>query len=381
MAPKYINISIFLFIFLFSCINENYKVINNKTSDIIITELETISDSIELTEDYLNNYYTQTLFSKNSNDYMVAHNHKTHYIDIFNISKKEMSNIKLYEEGQNSINRDINGIYANSIDSIWLYSTGNIYLLNTLGEIEKKYNLPVDKDEFIINSTNYANATIKLHFDSSRNALFYTSIRMGDKNSFFINELNILTMKVEKTELIYTESEQGIGKKFGWMQHPNVTYKNNLIIYNFPFNSNIYTINLDSKERNSFGGKSIYTKNYAAETTEMAIDNWFRHTIENIHFYEINNDKYKDCYYRLHLDGADFNSKDYKGDQLNSKRLFLTIFDSSFNIINEFPLTKNKYNIVGGWGVLKDGFFIIKDNPLKENVNYEQLEYDIIIPS
>ena len=59
----------------------------------------------------------------------------------------------------------------------------------------------------------------------------------------------------------------------------------------------------------------------------------------------------------------------------------MTIFDSSFNIINEFPLTKNKYNIVGGWGVLKDGFFIIKDNPLKENVNYEQLEYDIIIPS
>lgn len=375
-----IYISIFLFILLFSCNDENNKVINNKTSDIIITELETVSDSIELTEDYLNNYYTQTLFSKNSNDYMITHNHKTHYIDIFNISKKEMFNIKLYDEGQNSINRDINGIYANSIDSIWLYSTGNIYLLNTLGEIEKKYNLPVDKDEFIINSSNYANATIKLHFDSSRNALFYTSIRMGDKNSFFINELNILTMKVEKTELIYTEAEQGIGRNFGWMQHPNITYNNNLIIYNFPFNSNIYTINLDSKEMNSLGGRSIYTKNYADETTEMAIDNWFRHTVENIHFFEINYDKYKDCYYRLHLDGADFSSKVSKGDQLNSKKLFLTIFDSSFNIINEFPLTKSKYNIVGGWGVLKDGFFIIKDNPLIENVENEQLEYDIIIP-
>ena len=365
-------------ILLFSCTNDS-KNTNNKRSSKAITELEITADAVDLTEEYLNNYHTQTVFSNGGNDYMVAHNHKTHHIDLFNITTKEKRTIKLNAEGQNSVHQNVNGIYTISPDAVWIYAMSDVYLMNTTtGEIEAKYKLPVDEGEFIINTSNYSNATIKLQYDADRNSLRYITIDMGDRSYFYINEFDIETGTVRKSELEYTEAEQGIGEKFGWMQHPNVTYNKNMVVYNFPFNSNIYTLNLDTQEMNSYGGKSSFTNNFASEIDQMSMDKWMNHAIENVHFYEVNYDAYKDCYYRLHSEGIDFDPNVPLGELFQKKKLYLTIFDGDLNVINEFQLAANKYPLSGGWGVLKSGFFIINDSPDKEIEGYERLEYDII---
>ena len=71
-------------------------------------------------------------------------------------------------EKPNAIHRDINGIYSNTLDSIWLYSANTAYLLQRDGIIISKINLPVDAGEYIINTTNYSNATIKIHYHPER---------------------------------------------------------------------------------------------------------------------------------------------------------------------------------------------------------------------
>lgn len=363
-------------IILFSCKNDN-TIINNKQSSKTIAELDITSNSIELTEEYLNNYYTQTAFSDDANDYMVAYNHKTHHIDLFNLTTKEKHTIQLHTEGQSAIPQRVDALYANTPNAIWIYAMGSVYLLNNEGEIDKKYNLPVDEGEHIINNANYSNATIKLDYDAESNSLRYVTVDMSDKSYFYINEFDLETETVKKTELPYTEAEQGIGEKFGWMQHPNVTYRNNRVIYNFPFNSNVYTLNLDTHEMDSFGGKSKFTENSTTETDLASMDNWFRHTVENVHFYEVNYDIHKDCYYRLHSEGVDFNSNVEMGELLKNKRLFLTIFDGELNVINEFQLAKDKYPLSGG-DVLQGGLFLINDSSDKEEEQYELLEYDVI---
>ena len=363
-------------IVLFSCNNDN-SIINNKMSSRNITELDVTSSSIELTEEYLNNYYTQTAFSNDGNDYMVAYNHKTHHIDLFNLTTKEKHTIQLHAEGQSAIPQRVDALYANTPNAIWIYAMGSVYLLNNEGEIDKKYNLPVDEGEHIINNANYSNATIKLDYDAESNSLRYVTVDMSDKSYFYINEFDLETETVKKTELPYTEAEQGIGEKFGWMQHPNVTYRNNRVIYNFPFNSNVYTLNLDTQEMDSFGGKSKFTKNTTAETDLASMDNWFRHTVENVHFYEVNYDAHKDCYYRLHSEGVDFNSNVEMGELLKNKRLYLTIFDGDLNVINEFQLAKDKYPLSGG-DVIESGLFLINDSSEKEAEQYELLEYDVV---
>jgi uncharacterized protein YxeA len=363
-------------IVLFSCNNDN-SIINNKMSSRNITELDVTSSSIELTEEYLNNYYTQTAFSNDGNDYMVAYNHKTHHIDLFNLTTKEKHTIQLHAEGQSAIPQRVDALYANTPNTIWIYAMGSVYLLNNEGEIDKKYNLPVDEGEHIINNANYSNATIKLDYNAESNTLRYVTVDMSDKSYFYINEFDLETETVKKTELPYTEAEQGIGEKFGWMQHPNVTYRNNRVIYNFPFNSNVYTLNLDTQEMDSFGGKSKFTKNTTAETDLASMDNWFRHTVENVHFYEVNYDAHKDCYYRLHSEGVDFNSNVEMGELLKNKRLYLTIFDGDLNVINEFQLAKDKYPLSGG-DVIESGLFLINDSSEKEAEQYELLEYDVV---
>lgn len=365
-----------LLIILFSCNNDN-TIISNKKSSKNITELDVTSSSIELTEEYLNNYYTQTAFSNDGDDYMVAYNHKTHHIDLFNLTTKEKHTIQLHAEGQSAIPQRVDALYANTPNAIWIYAMGSVYLLNNEGEIDKKYNLPVDEGEHIINNANYSNATIKLDYDAKSNSLRYVTVDMSDKSYFYINEFDLETETVKKTELPYTEAEQGIGEKFGWMQHPNVTYRNNRVIYNFPFNSNVYTLNLDTQEMDSFGGKSKFTKNTTSETDLASMDNWFRHTIENVHFYEVNYDTHKDCYYRLHSEGVDFNSNVEMGELLKNKRLYLTIFDGDLNVINEFEFAKDKYPLSGG-DVLLGGLFLINDSSGKEAEQYELLEYDVV---
>ncbi|HZJ79619.1 MAG TPA: DUF4221 family protein [Dysgonamonadaceae bacterium] len=363
-------------IILLSCNNDN-TIISNKKSSKNITELDVTSSSIELTEEYLNNYYTQTAFSNDGNDYMVAYNHKTHHIDLFNLTTKEKHTIQLHAEGQSAIPQRVDALYANTPNTIWIYAMGSVYLLNNEGEIDKKYNLPVDEGEHIINNANYSNATIKLDYNAESNTLRYVTVDMSDKSYFYISEFDLETETVKKTELPYTEAEQGIGEKFGWMQHPNVTYRNNRVIYNFPFNSNVYTLNLDTQEMDSFGGKSKFTKNTTSETDLASMDNWFRHTIENVHFYEVNYDTHKDCYYRLHSEGVDFNSNVEMGELLKNKRLYLTIFDGDLNVINEFEFAKDKYPLSGG-DVLLGGLFLINDSSGKEAEQYELLEYDVI---
>lgn len=363
-------------IILFSCNNDN-TLVNNKKSSRNITELDILSNSIELTEDYLNNYYTQTAFSNNGIDYMIAYNHKTHRIDLFNLTTKEKRTIQLHAEGQSAIPQRVDALYANTPNTMWIYAMGSVYLLNNEGEIDKKYNLPVDEGEHIINNANYSNATIKLDYDAESNTLRYVTINMSDKSYFFINEFNLGTETVKKTELPYTEAEQGIGEKFGWMQHPNVTYRNNKVIYNFPFNSNVYTLNLETQEMNSFGGKSKFTKNSTSETDLASMDNWFRHTVENVHFYEVNYDAHKNCYYRLHSEGVDFNSNVEMGELLKNKRLYLTVFDGELNVINEFQLAKDKYPLSGG-DVIESGLFLINDSSEKEAEQYELLEYNVV---
>ena len=363
-------------IILFSCNNDN-SIISNKMSSRNITELDVISNSIELTEEYLNNYYTQTAFSNDGNDYIVAYNHKTHHIDLFNLTTKEKHTIQLHTEGQSAIPQRVDALYAKTPNTIWIYAIGNVYLLNNEGEIDKKYNLPVDEGEHIINNANYSNATIKLDYDADNNSLRYVTVDMSDKSYFYISEFDLETETVKKTELPYTEAEQGIGEKFGWMQHPNVTYRNNRVIYNFPFNSNVYTLNLDTQEMDSFGGKSKFTKNTTSETDLASMDNWFKHTVENVHFYEVNYDTHKDCYYRLHSEGVDFNSNVEMGELLKTKRLYLTIFDGDLKVINEFQLAKDKYRLSGG-DVLLGGLFLINDSSGKEAEQYELLEYDVI---
>lgn len=374
---KYIYlVAVGTFIML-SCSQEK-KVVKKKNSQEIIMGIERDTMSIKLNDTSLNNYHTQVSFSWYKNDFLIGYNDKTHCLDVFNFTNKDIFNIELNIQGRGAVAGEVNGLYATSLDSLWILANQTVYLLDSIGIIQKQYDLMVDEGEYIINTSNYSNASVRLYFDTDKCALYYATIKMGDKNAFYINILSLNDGRHKKIELKYTDTEQGVGQRYGWMQHPNITYNYPLVIYNFPFNSNVYTMDLNTDVIKSYGGESRYTPNIASEVYTETIDSWYKHMIENVHFYEVNYDPYRKRYYRLHLNGVDFNSTISVSEQIFDKQMFLTVFDQEFNVIEEFPLSNDLYNINGGWGVFKNGLFIIKDNPNMEHQDYECLKYDIL---
>lgn len=190
--------------------------------------------------------------------------------------------------------------------------------------------------------------TPELYFETYNRSMYYVTIKVGDKSISYINEADLRQGKHKKTVLPYTGAEQGVGHLYGWMQHLNVTYHFPLVIYNFPFNSNVYTIDLHSGIVKSYGADSRYTRNTASETHSTTMEDWYRHLIENVHFCEVNYASYRKRYYRLHVNGIDFTTGMPIDKQFFKKQLFLTVFDQDFNVIDEFPLSNDTYNLNGG---------------------------------
>ena len=335
-----------------SCSHEK-KVTEKKKSPETIIGMEKDTLSIDLDDTSLPHYPTLTAFSLNTNDYLIGYNDQTHALG------------------------EINGLYATSPDSIWILADKTVYLLDTTGIIHEKHELTVDEGEYIINTSNYSNASIQLYFDTHSQSMYYVTLKMGDESIFYINEADLRQEKHKKTVLPYTGAEQGVGHLYGWMQHPNVTYHFPLVIYNFPFNSNVYTIDLHSGIVKTYGADSRYTRNTASETHSVTMEDWYRHLIENVHFYEVNYDPYRKRYYRLHVNGIDFTAGMAIDKQLFKKQLFLTVFDQDLNVIDEFPLSNDTYNLNGGWGVFEKGFFIIKDHPNAEFPDDDKMKYDV----
>ncbi|MDO4704490.1 DUF4221 family protein [Tannerella sp.] len=361
---------------ILACSHEK-KVIERKKSPETIIGMERDTLSIDLDDTSLPHYHTQTAFSLNTNDYLIGYNDQTHALNVFDFTNKVVHNISIYREGKQAVAGEINGLYATSPDSIWILADKTVYLLDTTGMIHEKHELTVDEGEYIINTSNYSNASIQLYIDTHNQSLYYVTLKMGDESIFYINEADLRQGKHKKIVLPYTGAEQGVGHLYGWMQHPNVTFHFPLVIYNFPFNSNVYTFDLHTGTAKSYGADSRYTRNTASETHSATMEDWYRHLIENVHFYEVNYDPYRKCYYRLHVSGVDFTAGMPIDKQLFNKQLFLTVFDWDLNVIEEFLLSNDTYNLNGGWGVFEKGFFIIKDHPNAEYPDDDKMRYDV----
>ncbi len=173
-----------------ACSHEK-KVIERKKSPQTIIGMERDTLSINLDDTSLPHYPTLTAFSLNTNDYLIGYNDQTHALDVFDFTNKVVRDIRIYREGRQAVASEINGLYATSPDSIWILADKTVYLLDTTGIIHEKYELTVDEGEYIINTSNYSNASIQLYFDTHSQSMYYVTLKMGDESIFYINEADL----------------------------------------------------------------------------------------------------------------------------------------------------------------------------------------------
>ena len=369
---KKVFVLILLQFLVFSCKQEELRLKDN--TEGIPTSLIVKKESIVVDDQCLLDYTMLSTYKspENESGFIYGYNYKTHSLDILDTWTRKISHIALQSDGPHAILLQIQGLYVYNEDSIWVYNQGTIYLINNEGEVQEKIVVSDLKEGFVITDTNYSIAANKLYYNKKRKSLFYTVRSTREDPLFFVYEYCLENGQISKNEIQGVGFEKDI-KSYGWKQLPNVTFTDEKIIYNFPFESNIYTVDIETGKKQAFGGKSKFTDNVVSHISgSFSFEMAERHKVENIHFFEILYNSAKNVYYRLHVGKSEFIDGEDIFKLYNRKKMYIMVFDSNFNIINETELMPNKYYYINNWGMMSDGLFIASI-PADEN----KYEYDI----
>ncbi len=368
-------VSLMCIVFILSC-NKNVGLIENTYSEEIDLTIEEINIKIDSNVSGIYNLLSAQRSSKGT---IIGYNYFLHTLDVIDIINDSVFQIPLNKDGENSIPIDPEGLFLSSMDSIWIYHNHVVYLIDRKGVVKQKHFIPFSEGKIPHVSTNYAISTAKFYFNENRKSFFYL-LRIND--NFFVHEYFPENGDVIEYELEYTlVTTQKPLVNYGWKQLPNVCFTENNIVYNYPFESNVYQIDLLTKEKKAFGGKSRYTDNKATELKRrISYENAERHKMENIHFCEVMYNEKFNIYYRLHFDKIPFKTNDDPVALYNQKKIFLTIFDNDFSIIKETELESNVYNYATGWVMTNNGLAIFHSELQNPNTDNELLKIDIIRP-
>lgn len=346
---------------LFSCSKKENEVLENQYGTSVTLKKENVL--IPIDDETLTSYQIFSAYNNEGSDYILGYNSILHAIDIIKASDKLASHVQLKEEGEDGILKQVSGIFAHNMDSIWVYSQNYLYLTDTLGTVKKKALLPFPVDGFIVIDTNFSIATNSIFYHPERETVFYlTAIPTDEGSDYKVYEYDLKLNDFQSYDLVGGVLEKKSGKKHGWKQFPNVSYTLDKIAYNFPISSNIYSIDMKTKERTAYGGRSKFTSNSVAELAmpyDFQMAN--KHLLENVHFFELQYDRRRNVYYRLHLGDTEcLNGQEFY-ELYNDKKIYLTVFNKDFEVINETDLGAGTYNYFNYWGVNGNGLFIVKN--------------------
>lgn len=378
---RLVSIFCILFSLVISCTSKDSGLIESQYGSFITLDKKNMN--IPIDENTLCSYHIfSTIRGKYNEELLFTYNGPMHTLDIFNLSDKSISHIQLETEGANGVLQNVSGIYVHNKDSIWLYSQGILYLTDFYGKVNKAIKLPCPIDGFPLVETNFSMSTSKLFYHPIRESIFYLTVTPTDESAIYlIYEYSLKTDLINTYPLKGSNLEKKAGRNFGWMQFPNVNYTNKDILYNFPINSNIYKIDIETGKEYSFGGQSKYTSNIVSELCmPYTFQDADKHLVENVHFFEIQHEPTNDIYYRLHLDKVNYSTEIKSNLLYNGKDMYLTIFNKNFEIIYENKLNSKTYSYLNSWGILNNKLFITKDNLLNDNKDFNSFEIDTFEP-
>lgn len=369
-----------LLVALASCTGQKSgKKIENDKAAIEVAEIKFPPQNVL----QLKSYYLSSSIHSDSVDFLIGYNYKSPSLDYINLKSKLVTQTMLSSEGPDALTR-FTGMYAHTFDSIWVSDESErAFLIDNTGEVKKTVNLKgylEDKEQLLIN-TNHAMFTSHLYYNKGRQSLMFlvknvSSNTFGVKEVFVNKESEAKTYKLSPSKIVPDLSEG-----YAYMDAPNVNFAGENIIYNYPVESSIYTLNINTDEREVITADSRYTSNIVEKCVAgKDYSTLEKHRVENPHFYDVMYIPHFNVYARLHLDKVDFDESRGMDKLLSDRDLYLMLFNEEFETICEVKLSKHRYNYFTGWNASYNGIAIFVDNILDEKNDTDDLTLDIISP-
>lgn len=329
----------------------------------------------------LKSYYLSSPVHSDSADILIGYNHRMHSLDYIDVQGKKVSQVLLPKEGPNAIFR-LSGIYAHTLDSIWLTDESeHAFLIDSIGNVQKKIHLKErlkETDRLFIN-TNYAMYTSHLYYNRSRQSLCFL-VRDLESKSYSVKEVPLETGKSTMSyELLPSKVIPDMSNGYTYINTPNVNFVGeDMIVYNYPVESSIYTLNVLTGEKQVFDASSSYTPNLMQKCTSSEYSAIEKQRVENPHFYDVMYIPGLHLYARLHTDKVEFDATQGLDKLINAKALYLMLFDGNFEKVCEVKLPARRYNPYTGWSASYHGIMFFVDNILDEKNDTDDLTMDLI---
>lgn len=296
------------------------------------------------------------------NNCVYAYNYKEHSIDIIDLDTKTIKDaIRLSIDGPNAVLHEIHGLKAISPDTIVTYDLNNICIMDNSGKVYERIDMPKDVltridcnsrsniSDFLIDIPGH---TVMLPI-TNRDGMDRHSVVVYD----YSNNSIIQSYKLNEPQ------RKG---DYGFMRYPNVSYNGELVIYNYPFESEIYI--LDSRD-NTTRRVSIDSQLCRDKVVE-----YNGHSIEELGWYGAENYFYSPVYYltdknlyaRIALGKTSLGRGGNLGKAYYDRPFYLLTYDEDFNLTGEFELDRHKYSPYAGWYTLPDGIALYQDNMFQD---------------
>lgn len=373
------NVNFIICLFLVSCVsNSGGDMPHNKYGESLVYSLKEVNiSSSEVLQ--LKDYPITGFIGTDSLQSILGYNYRTHSLDKIRLhGSPSISSLRLNKEGPNRIFPRVKSICPVSDDSTWVYDGTCISLLNSYGEICHKISVPSDVQ--ILLETNYAMHTAKLCYDREKASLYYPVLR---ENSVYVDEFDlskdtVVSSYFLKPSLINPDN----AAEYGDLRFPNINVVNGKIIYNYPYESTIYLVDIKTRKYSEIGAASKYTSNKAPRCdsqTDYSV--WQRYGLENTHFYDVMYLPKLQMYARFHVEGKSISASEKLTQSfLDSKSLYMMLFNSDFHIIGETKMKIHTYSPFTSWCALPDAISLFKNNSLSDSLDYEVLSLDLILP-
>lgn len=363
----YIVLSVVTFS-LFSCGKSKNKlqVLSLIDSLKISSKHIPFTDSLPL----LQSYYLSCSYPYIDSLAIMGYNFKTHALDIF--SSVKVDRIQLEHHGINAIIGRPVSITPISKDSIWIYDKIAFYLINSEGKVLHKHK----EEKNIFLDSNYAMHTAHIGWYDN-DILLYP---IDNNGRFFVEYYSLEKNKVIKeVALDFPDCNNNGKNSYADMKYPNVTFANNKVIYNYPYDSSVRTIDLSTGEKHEYEVNSQFAeKSLKPYKGSSSMENWLKYDWGNVHFYEVSYIPRLNLYVRFMLDGIDIDKHKDKQTIVDARKLYVTFMDKNFNLVGEFSLVDKRYSNFHGWCILSNAIIIYVDNLLGKT--HEDLVFDVIIP-
>lgn len=347
---------------LCSCFN-SHKGSDAKHSDVS-TEVKSFRVNSPDSVHQLQSYY---LSAADGDSVLYAYNYVEHAIDVFRDSVF-IQRIQLDQHGENAIPGRLIAMTLADRHSMWVFDGVSFSLLRDDGKVIKRHH----EERFVFAESNYAMSTSMIGWHED-NLLLYP---VDDNGEYKIVYYDILRSQIQKEVVLDFPSSNPKGKnKYADMKYPNITYANGKIIYNYPYDSSVFTIDIISEARSSndvcskFGQQSLQPFPGSNDFQE-----WQRYDWANDHYYEVAYLDEPGVYVRVLSGGVDPDKQEDINTVVDARPLYLTIMDADFNVISEERLPENRYNNYHGWFSSKDAMILYVDNQNGEV--HDQLHYD-----